>query len=234
MSRDLSAITPTIEFDACTWLEHLRALSPPLFKTLKTIYPNAEAYDKVVLMKWLELTNRAAFIAMQGCENAWANAATSAFHQVVFLMNIFDHHPPEIEDVPETPMSSPEATHVVAVEEENLEEEKNDGLQKPSYRMKGEWDKRFDPKNYGLYRSQESSDFLGQFQRFRTYYDVNSVWELENLLDFFKDNEIEAHGIKDLHIPADLEMVRWKVVTEEPFESEPAPRVRKRRKKIRA
>jgi hypothetical protein len=231
MNRDLSPITPHTEFDACTWLEHLRALSPPLFQNLKKIYPNAEAYDKTVLLKWLELTDKGAFVAMQGCENAWANAATAAFHQVVFLMNVFDHQPPVIENIPETPMPSPEVVERVEKEREDSMEE--EGLPKPSYRMKGQWDDRFDPKNYGLYRSQESSEFLNQFARFRTYYDVNSVWELENLLDFFKEKEIDAHGIKDLHIAADLEMLRWKVVTEEPFEPEPTPRVRKRRKKIR-
>lgn len=226
MERDFGPITPYTEFDSATWVAHLRAINPFLCSQLQIDFLNPEATDKHVMMDWLREKDPAAAITMKGCENAWANAAQSAFHGTVFLIKMYDQAKigVVIDECP-TPQNTPVMEH-----EENVEEERS----KPSYRKKGQWDNRFIQGNYALWRSREPIAFLFSDSSWGTYYDVNSEWERDNLLDYFAEEEIEACAIKDLNVSATLEMLRWKVVTQESFtpDSPPAKRIKTAKNEI--
>ena len=215
MKRDLSPITPHCGFDVPTWLDHLRAIDEHIFHEIKKTHENTEAWDRSLLETWLRQCHPEAHTAVRGMENAWRNCATTAFHQVVFLLEMYDHISQNDDRGGE--MIQPEE-ETPRVEHTPLEEEsEGETDQKPAYREKGEWGSHLVGKNLTLYRNPANASQLLRHKSYRTYYSVNGLWDMENLLSYFDRNEIQALGVKDKGIPAEMEMLRFRVVTQEPY-----------------
>ncbi len=214
-STNFSKLSIAPEFTADDLLKHLEVLDPEFFqRLLMDGFDTDEARsDKVSLVHYIYKENPPAFLALQDIERAWLSAWDVAFEQREAIFRLYHQQKlihSELHNLRATVYGPGwEKDHI----DDLFATEKIDQW----FDTCEAWTGAFNPLDFTFHRSRERCAALADYRTWQTVYHCSGQWAMEQLATIKEKAGVLTAKIKATKVPADLDMLRWKVVTNEPF-----------------
>ena len=209
---DYSSITPEVRFNADVLMKHLLVLDPECFASLCHELPASAQHDKKLVCEWLRSHNSVAYSVLQSMERIWMSIWDTAYIQRESLFSLYQsqvHISEALAEFEETTPLPPRLT---------VEGEIDEAEELPIFfTRKDQWTEKNNVADFFEYGSRKNPTYLVNTKVWQTIYSCAGIWDMENLHAQIESKGFESVMLKAAFIPADLDMLRWKVVSNEPF-----------------
>lgn len=214
---------------AAAALDTLRVLCPESVAELRATYSQAELDEKRVVFDFLQKHVPRAYIALEMIERVWQSAHDMAYEQQDAITRVFVEGEKKKSDPPKAKKGSKDRkrdrgssrSREQPADHENTQpsvaEDTIFKRSKPEKPVSFEpWCDAFDTSQFRLFNSPNGDvSFLRNYGVYKRIYHCSSSWEMERLHEELTEQDHHAVMVKAFKIPADLDMLRWKVITSE-------------------
>lgn len=217
-SVDLTMLGTVPLFTLEDIMQHLEFLDKEVFLAL---CEDLEEKDrtKPAVLKWLFIQHQTAYLALEDLERAWEAAWNNAIMQreTIFRMYFNQKHLAE---------ENFQMKHMLTDGQDEVWEESFTLDNRAAwFTSKEPWTIGFAPQEYFMMQNgrqrKESLAFLQDGRKWQTFYHCHGKWAMEQLAEVVRADGYEAVCLKRNGVKADFDMLRWKVVTTEPFDGAP-------------
>jgi len=214
-STDYSLLSAAPEFTADLLWAHLETLDPDFAKVMQLEgFETKEAReDKVSVVHYLYKENPGAFLALQDIERAWQAAWDVAFDQREAIFRLYKQQKVVHDELNALRRS----VHGEEWEDKQIAEAHASEKADTWFENCEAWTGHFNPLDFTFFRSRERCAALADYKTWQTIYHCNGQWAMEQLGAIKEKAGVKVAKIRATKIPADLDMLRWKVVTDEAF-----------------
>lgn len=229
-ASNVQTMQPSLGFDDLS--VYLTHINPEAMCEMRVTLHPSQQVDKKAIMEWLYMEFPASYAALQQIERIWQTGFDIVHEQVDGICQIFkglqkeEKKKTQLEityDVDNGTMSKkkqkPRPVRKRALENFEDEEESRKRYEATWYSSKDPWSDIFKPGDFHLYRSKNKDcSFLSNYNIYKTIYHCSSTWGMEQLAEKLQKEKHHAVMVKAARIPADMDMLRWKVISSEDFE----------------
>ena len=219
---------PVMTSAAC--IDTLRILSPESVAELRATYSQAELEDRRTVFDFLENNFPSEYVALVMIERVWQSAHDQAYEQQDGLLKVFLAERKKKEgEAPKAKKGSKERkrdrgtsrSREKVFDHENTQPSAID-VESPKKAKQEKnvpfepWCDAFNPADFRLFNSAHGDvSFLRNYDVYKRIYHCSSSWEMERLHEDLTEQDHHAVMVKAFKVPADLDMLRWKVITSE-------------------
>lgn len=221
---DLATLGIATLFDTSDILFHLQTLDPYIHRALLEDLPTPEERTRSAVLKWLHQQYPAAYETLEGTERAWCQAWEIAALQRESLYKMYNFTKRTSEENFSLQRELDKQSDAVYLESFELANKEN------WYTRKEPWSDSFSVDELAGLPAKNfrgPMTFLTDRNKWRTLYHCTGQWGMNELAEIVRREGFEAVCARVKAIKADFEMLRYKVITTEPFETT----AKKRRKK---
>lgn len=214
LKQSYNPISCDASFTAKVLLDHLLLCDQEAFEKCTVTLDAEQQQNKLLVMKWITDYDEGLAICLQNIERAWITALDIAWETRDGLVKQY-YYTKLLKDQ----LVDYEAFRPLQVPpplEQTIAEDPN-ALPSSMYVSKQQWNSTFVVNDYQHWKDRKIPVHLVNTAIWRTIYNFSSDWDLERALEWFQEHDVEAVGLKSVKIPAQMDMLRWKAVTNENF-----------------